>query len=289
MKFAIITPSYGPDFERAELLANSVKELVSADVEHLLLVDRRDVPQFNVLRGPRTRVLEVESILPWWIRRMPGARRWWLSLKTLPIRNWILQQVVKLSVGEHIDADNYLFVDSDVSFIRPFNPNEFVDSENNLRLFRVPNAARQESHFRWHRTAARLLGLPSTDYFGANYIGNIISWRRDVLTQLYRHIEKSTGRSWKSAVCSSLHLSEYILYGIFVEHVLKGAGHYYQEQAHCHISWDYDVSTQAGLDQFIAETRPEHVAVMVSSKDCISPKQYQESLRQISRGLQLIS
>jgi len=186
---------------------------------------------------------------------------------------------VKLSAAEHLDADGFIFVDSDVSFIRPFDPAEFVDADGRVRLFRVPGAAQLPTHFRWHRTAARLLGLPPTDYFGANYIGNMITWRRDVLTKLYRRIEDVTGRSWSAAVCSQVHLSEYILYGIFVEHLLAGEGHFYQERAHCHISWDYDVSTPAGLDSFIADTRPDHVAVMVSAKERIPAARYSDALK----------
>jgi len=279
MRHVIVTPSYGPDFERAKLLAESIKEFVPESAEHILLVDRRDVPQFRSLAGPRTRIVEAESVLPWWVRRVPGARRWWLSLRSLPIRNWILQQVVKLSVAEHFDADVFNFVDSDVTFIKPFDPSEFVSPEGLVRLFRAPGAAQFATHTRWHQTAARLLGLPASDYFGANYIGNMITWRRDNLIAMYRHIENVTGRNWAASVCSRLHLSEYILYGIFVEHVLKGQGHYYEDRAHCHISWDYDITTPKGLDEFLSDTLPEHVAVMVSSKSKIPTADYALALR----------
>lgn len=284
MRFQIVTPTFAPDFERAKLLCESVHEFIPAGVEHVLVVDRQDVSLFRPLAGGRTRLVEAESLLPWWVRRVPGARRWWASLKTLPVRNWILQQVVKLSVGDHLDGDGYIFADSDVTFIRPFDPAEFVDPAGRVRLFRVAGAARLPTHFRWHRTAANLLGLPSTDYFGANYIGNLITWRRDTLQALHRRIEMASGRGWVEAVCSRLHLSEYILYGVFVEHLRHGAGHDYQERAHCHISWDYDVSTPAGLDRFIAATRPDHVAVMVSSKSRIPASRYAGALRRFTRA-----
>ena len=282
MRFVIVTPSFGPDFERCRLLVESVKEFVPGTVEHLLLVDRQDVPQFSQLAGPRTRVVEVESVLPRWIMRVPGGRRWWLSLKTLPVRNWILQQVAKLAVGEHIDADAYLFTDSDVTLIRPFDPAEYLNPHGRLRLFRVPGAAQLPTHFKWHQTASVLLGAPPTDYFGSNYIGNMISWRRDHLIGLYRHIEKVHSRPWAEAVCRRWHLSEYILYGVYVEHVLGGGKHYYEDQAHCHISWDYDVSTPSGLDNFFAEVRPEHVAVMVSSKAGLTADAYADRLRRLT-------
>jgi hypothetical protein len=64
----------------------------------------------------------VEDIVPCWIRRVPGVRRLWFSFRTLPIRNWILQQIVKLSVAKVVPAEVLFFVDSDVFFCAPFNP-----------------------------------------------------------------------------------------------------------------------------------------------------------------------
>jgi hypothetical protein len=284
----MITPSFAPDFQRCKLLVESVRDFVTSIEDHVLLVDRRDVPLFRELAGPKTRLIEVESILPRWVMRLPGARRWWLSLKTWPIRNWILQQVVKLGVAEHLDADVYMFVDSDVTMIRPFDASEMIQPDGNVRLFRVPGAAQFESHARWHRTAAKLLGLPSTDYFGSNYIGNLITWRRDHLLSLYERIQQVTSRPWAEAVCSSLHLSEYILYGVFVEHLLNGRGHFYTDHAHCHISWDYDISTPKGLQHFFDETRPDHVAVMVSSKAGLPVSAYQDHLKAFHNQLQSV-
>ena len=74
MKTAIVTPSYGPDFDRCRLLVESVKAFVPGGVEHVLLIDRKDVPAFRPLAGPRTRIVAVEDVLPWWVRRIPGAR-----------------------------------------------------------------------------------------------------------------------------------------------------------------------------------------------------------------------
>jgi len=76
------------------------------------------------LKGPKGRYSElvtVEFVLPWWIMRLPFARRWWLSLKTPPMPNWILQRLVKLSSPCYTSEDVLVFVDSDVAFVRPFD------------------------------------------------------------------------------------------------------------------------------------------------------------------------
>lgn len=275
MKYAIVTPSYGPDFERCQLLSQSIDAHVSGEFHHHVIVDARDVPLFRQLEGPRTTVTSVESVMPWWLRRMPMSRRWWMNFKGKPVRNWILQQLVKLSVSDFIDAESYVFVDSDVAFVRPFDVSS-LETEGLLRLFRVPGAANQPTHRPWHRTSASLLGLPSTDYFGSTYIGNLITWRRDNLQKMHRHIESVTGRPWLQAVSSHWHLSEYILYGIFVEHVLgEKSNQVFTDIPLCHISWNYNLESDADIARFFDELWPEHVAVMMSSKQYIPPARYQ--------------
>ena len=282
MHYAIITPSYGPDFERCRLLCESVGRHVTGDFHHYLIVDARDRSAFRALENRWTTVLTVEELMPWWVRRLPMARGWWFNFKGLPIRNWILQQQVKLSVGEAIDADAYVFADSDIAFFRPF-PMDRLSPGGRLRLFRVPGAARLPGHARWHQTAARLLGLPPTDYFGATYIGNLITWRRDELRQLYRRIEVVTGRPWLEALSREWHLSEYILYGVFVEHDLgAGSRHVFEDVPLCHISWDYRIESQADLVGFLGDVRPWHHAVMVSSKLGIPAARYGHLLDQLA-------
>ena len=282
MKFALITPSFAPDFERCQLLARSVERFVAPGTEHHIIVDARDETLFRTLAGPRTRIRTVESIVPWWLRRMPGASRWWLSLRTLPVRNWILQQMVKLSVGATIDADAYVFVDSDVTFVRPFDAATLQNGEL-TRLFRVPGAANLPGHRRWHRSAAKLLGLPPRDYFGSTYIGNLVTWRRDHLQELYARLERVSGASWQRAVCGQWHLSEYILYGVFVEHMLNDRSrHWHSDVPLCHISWDYDLASDSDVAGFVREIAPHHVAVMISAKQRIEPRRYERLLAAVA-------
>ncbi len=279
MNYAIVTPSYGPDFERCQLLCRSMDRLVSGDYRHILVVDERDRAQFRALEGPRTEVRTVESVLPWWLRRPPFVHRWWFSFKTPPVRNWFLQQLVKLSVSDFIDCDNYVFIDSDVVFIRPFEVEE-LSPGGFPRLFRVPGAANKPTHFPWHRVAADLLGLPKTDYFGSTYIGNLITWRREHLIGLHSHIEAIHHLPWLECVCRHWHLSEYILYGIYVEHVLglSHSNHQAVDTPLCHISWDYPMESDENIERFFGDVRSNHVAVMVSSKNQIPVGRYRHLL-----------
>ena len=275
MRFAIITPSYRFDLGRCQLLCRSVSRHVSGSFHHYLIVDERDRALFRPLENPATTVLAVEDLLPGWIRRIPLSRKWWLNLKGPPIRNWILQQIVKLSVAEHIDADAYIFADSDIAFVRPFATDQLLHGDD-LRLFRVPHAPAFPGLDRWHRAASRLLDLPPADDLTTTYIDNLITWRREVLRLLHRRLEAVSGRSWIEVLGRELHLSEYILYGAFVEHVLgiAAARHEADDSPLCHNSWDYPLATDRDLEAFFAAVNPANVAVMVSSKLGISPERF---------------
>ncbi|MBW4642580.1 MAG: hypothetical protein KME23_06160 [Goleter apudmare HA4340-LM2] len=280
LEFGIITPSYAPDFERCQMLSWSVQKFISPTTTHYIIVDARDLKLFSQLKSPNTEIIAVESMLPWWIQRLPLIKNGWLSLKTVFIRNWLLQQIVKLSIAQHINKDIFVFVDSDVTFIRPFNLQSFI-REDKTRLFRVPNQYNQEfldeypRFAKWKQTASQLLSLPHLKLPTPGYIGNIITWRRDNLFKLYEHIEKISGREWMRTICSSLHLSEYILYGIFVDQVLQEqSGHYYDSGRICHEYWLNKSMSDQELQKFFAETLPEDKAVMISAKANISPQRY---------------
>jgi hypothetical protein len=87
-------------------------------IGHYLVIDRRDVPLFRPLLNSRTELLVVEDLIPHWLFRVPGMRRFWISLQTRPVKNWVLQQIVELSVPAAIREDVLLYADSDMFFIR---------------------------------------------------------------------------------------------------------------------------------------------------------------------------
>lgn len=281
---AIVTPSFAPDFDRCRQLTQSVMEFVDPTTRHYIVVDRRDISLFRALADYRTEIIAVEDVLPCWVFRLPWARRWWLSLKTKPVRNWILQQVVKLALPQYLHEDILLFVDSDVAFVRPFFGQSFI-REGAVRLFRIPGDANIKSQHPWHRTAARMLGLPPVDYFGARYIGNIVSWRRDNVLRLHEHIAQTTGRSWLESALSQWRLSEYILYGVFVDHVLgDAAGHYADSENLCLEYWDDRPMSGDDTKMFLNSIQDHHVAVMISAKARMSVSSYTHLLSRVGTG-----
>lgn len=233
----IVTCSYGPDLRRCERLCYSVDRWVSGNIDHVLIVPTRDRAAFAHLETARRSVLAVEDVVPGHFWQLPISQRWWLDSTGWPVRGWVMQQVTKLSANFATRADNIVFADSDIQFIRPFTRANVI-RDGVLRLHRIPGAKADGEHLRWHHRAAELLG-EAPRYFGADYIGQLITWRRDHLEGLQAHLETVSGQPWYRGVARSLRVSEYILYGAYVDAVVGPyrQQHYADEGDLCHCCW----------------------------------------------------
>lgn len=274
----IITPSYPPDFERCRLLVESVQKHVSPQVTHFLVVKQKDAALFNTLRGPNVEVLIAEDILPWWLRKIPLVRNGWVSFRGALVRNWILQQIVKLSTARAVDRDVLAFFDSDVAFVRPFDIRQFVRGDR-VRLFRVADgnplkAPESGPCDALDRGTCTALGVPLT-HVNDNYEGQMITWRRDRALQLHDHIAGVHGTDWVDALTRLPLFYEYFLYGVFVDHVLKtDSGHFHDDTSICHAYWEEMPMSDAQLQQFFAGIQPSQAAIMISSKAGIPAHRY---------------
>lgn len=282
-EFAVITPSYTPDFDRCKLLARSVQKFVQP-ATHYIIVTQQDYPLFKQLRGPTTEILVVESLIPRWLFKMPFVKNGWFSLKTPPVRNWILQQIVKLSAGYQIEKDVLIYVDSDLSFIRPLDLQTLVQGDQ-VRLFRAYDDSQPIDA--WDLTAAKLLGLPTQKL--PNYLHALVTWRHDNVVKLFQHLEAVSGRGAIATLCRSWHLSEYQLYGAFVEHFLGNeSGHFWETRGLCKEYWDPVNLPNADLESFLSNIEPDCVAVMISAKAGISPTRYQALLEKYETVLERV-
>jgi hypothetical protein len=266
LTYAIITPSYALDFERCRLLAESVCARVAPDITHYVIVDRRDEPLFQRLRGPRTQIVVKQSILPWWLHQVPSSTRWWLSLKGLPVRGWIVQQIVKLSVDAVTQADVCVFMDSDTLLVKPFEPRR-AERAGRVPLFREILPAADPHHAAWQSAAERLLGLSADPGPRISYVAPAVTWLRSNVVGLRRQIERTTGRGWVESLCALPTMSEYVLYGVFCERLLRErSGHYHDATITTLNYWDTERLEDRGLASLRARLRPEHIGVMISAK-----------------------
>jgi Family of unknown function (DUF6492) len=195
----------------------------------------------------------------------------WLNLRRPypPVRGWVMQQVVKLRAAAEVGADVVLLADSDVVFVRPVTDETFR-KEGRVRFYRSDDAVDEglPRHLIWHEVARRLLGLGSAGPPPLpDYVSALNAWDRGVVLALRDRIEDVTGRPWLEAIASQLHVSEFILYGVFVDGVLgRSADVSTSDSMLCLSYWKPTPLSPADAAGFLGGLSPDDVAVMISAK-----------------------
>jgi len=277
MRFALVTPSYHLDYEVCRILIDSVHRFVPAEVAHYVIVSGDDVDLFRQCADERTRVLVQEDIVPERFWRVPFARKWRVNPKTIPVRGWIWQQMVKLSIGNRIDADAYLIIDSDCLFVEPFDPRSLIVDG------KVPFYREEKDWYRtnpesqkWSDVSRRMLRLPPFEEpHSVGYINPLEFWRRDVLLKLHAHV--ANGRRPTALlhdVAWSIRFSEYVLYGVYVDKLLGLAqsGHYEFARHLSHEYWPETPLSPSQLEDFKSKRADGDVLVMINAKSRTPPK-----------------
>jgi hypothetical protein len=267
---AILTPSYAPDFELCSDLNRSVLERTPPNVHHHVIVPTRDKKLFATLRDPRTEVWTVDQFMPSRMVAVPRANLWLnLCSPYPPVRGWVMQQLIKLRAAVELGADVVVLADSDVIFVRPVTIDTFC-KDGRLRFYRHRGAVDDSMprHRIWHDVARRLLGLPPAAPAPlSDYISAFNVWDRRVVLALRDRIEEVNGRPWLDAIAKQLHLSEFILYGVFVEAVLGASAEILETDSMlCHSYWDPAPLCAASAGEFVQALPPGDVAVMISAK-----------------------
>jgi hypothetical protein len=268
-RIAVITPSFERDFALCRSLNKSVVEFMPSGVQHYIVVDSRDVRLFSQLANSRTLVIAKEDVLPGGFKRLPGMNRWYSRDTLLPISGWLVQQIAKIAMAMRLDEPTLLMVDSDATFVRDVDPRIFT-RDGRTRLFKssgaiVGKTSAMEYHITWHENAARLLGIPAAPLPLDDYIGQVISWRRELVLGMCQHIESVTNASWFKSIARTLQVSEYLLYGVYVERVAQSDAIWVDENPRCNSYWHDRPVAHHEISDFVASLNPEDLALMISA------------------------
>ncbi|MGL5361417.1 MAG: DUF6492 family protein [Bosea sp. (in: a-proteobacteria)] len=230
-KAAIVTASYAGDLERCRLLCASMDRFVTGWSKHYLLVEDRDVAAFRALESVARVIVPESALFPDWLKSRPdpsnfGRRRIWTGPGALmrgvpPLRGWHAQQLRKLALPALMPDEVYLYADSDLMFLRPFDLAALSDARG-TRLYRKPAGltADMPEHVSWCRSASGALGLPEPAIPSDDYINNLVSWTKANILALHAQLEHQRGRHWIAEVAATRNFSECMVYGYFVERVL---------------------------------------------------------------------
>ncbi|UUR06970.1 DUF6492 family protein [Sphingomonas glaciei] len=271
---AFVTPTFSPDLERCELLVRSLDKF-APQTPHYLIVDSFEIPLFRHLQSSRTVLLPAEEVIGLAQIRLHLRQNFWLHWRTLPMRGWIRQQILKMAATSSIDEDVVVCVDSDVIFVRPFRQQR-LSQDGKLGLLDVDYVDPMVE--KWTMTAERLLGLSPGSVPRRGHVGHLITWSKAHMRALQGRLEEVSGQPWQVAIGRCRTFSEYILYGVFVREILDYglSEHAPSTLALVRQPWHHDLSTEPGLLSFIAEPEEDNVAVMVHSKFGISPRKVAE-------------
>ncbi len=273
-RIALVTPSFARDFACCKELNQSILAFAPSTATHYIIVDARDMPLFRTLAGDRTVVAAVEDVVPKGYFKLPFSSKWWVSVPALyPAKGWLVQQLVKLSAHRIANETLFVNVDSDVRFVRPFDDSLFIRG-GKTRLYRLPGGVKPGmEHAKWHRAVSRLIGVAPDPLPANDFVGNVISWdRRTVLNALDR-VEKTTGEAWHVAFTRARQVSEYSLYGLFVDKVVgaQAAGVWLDERSWCHTYWGPAPLNESGVEGFARSMREDDVAISIAGYTFTSP------------------
>jgi hypothetical protein len=291
---SIITCSFRGDFETCRLLCESIDRFVPDTIHHRLFVPAHDMRLFGDLASVRRTVAAQESILPRWFFKIPLPGQPWRMLLRLPrrrlymtpfslfVRGWIAQQIMKIAATVASPTDIVVHVDSDGAFIRPLSFGHLVRGQR-IRLYRSPEKVQLNTHRIWHASAGRLLGLPPSDFYGAEYIDPLVVWSRLVLLGMIQRIEAVTGSDWKVALTRTPHFAEYILYGVYADRWLglEAAGLFEESQTLCHGRWTDTFEDAAEEAAFVEALRPEHIVCLIQSTIAMSTVERKQTFERV--------
>ena len=205
-------------------------------------------------RGPRTEVWTVDELLPRRMLPLSVFNAWVNPRRPYPpIRGWVMQQIVKFGAAAELGVDLLVLADSDVVLVRPVTIDTFRN-DGRVRFYRSEGAVdeRLPRHLLWHEVARKLLGLPAEPAPLPDYITAFNVWDRRVVLALRERIEAVTGRPWLDAIASQLHVSEFILYGVFVDEVLGASAPVIPEDSMlCHSHWGPEPMADASVPAFV--------------------------------------
>lgn len=287
-RIAVITPSFERDFALCRSLNKSIGEFLPSDVQHYIVVDNRDFALFSQLANSRTRIVAKEDILPGGFKRLPGMNRWCSRDTFLPISGWLVQQIAKIAMATRLDEPTLLMVDSDATFVRDVDPRIF-SCDRKTRLFKstgaiVGKTSAMEYHITWHENAARLLGISVAPLPLDDYIGQVISWRRELVLGMCQRIESVTSMSWFKALARTVQVSEYLLYGVYVERVAQSNAIWVDENPRCNSYWHDRPVRRSDISDFIASLNPDDIALMISAHSSTDLRVRELIIREASRG-----
>jgi hypothetical protein len=282
---ALLTPSHRKDIERFALLCQSIDACVTGYTRHYVIVNDDDVRLFEKFQSKERVVLPASRYLPKWLLSAPSwllrsRRRIWLSLFSLPVHGWHVQQIVKIAGVLAAPEQRVCIIDSDNLFFRKIDIGRYAGAEKTpLYVDRGAIHGDAPLHSAWLRNCDRLLGLPASLFPADDYVGNVLVWDKTIVKEMIDAVEAATKTDWVLALCRTRPFSEYLLYGRFVtSSPARLAAHDIVERSLAFAHWEDAHLDRSSIEAMMRAASPDQVALCIQSYSSTSVEDIRSAL-----------
>lgn len=274
------TKTYREDTERFLLLRKSIKRLYKGEARHFVVVPRDDLPIFKkITRGDDVELLcENRYVLPkyypkkWYeaLKKVAPGQAWRFSSHA-GRPGWIVQQIVKLNLPEIVPDGPVAIIDSDLFFVKPFDDHDLITADTKRVLVRTEPTTESGKHRKDIEKAREILCLP-TGNSEHHYMGGPAILYLDWIKELSSYLELKHKKHWQEVLYEAENFSEYSIYGIFVEEVLKPQNLVIRQTPFHYSIWDQ--KSYVGFMSEAWDPGNDRICVIFQSNLGISPREY---------------
>lgn len=236
--FVFVTQSYRADLEECTLLCESMDKFCSPEIPHYLIVNDEDYGLFKSHPAFHSRhIYPKSSLLPAYFFRLPFrmlGHSYLVSPLTIPVREWIVQQLCKLAIFSILppEVEAVVNLDSECVFVKPFDVRRISRQEagGSRRWAFYRRIYEEEPCHEEYCSRARqffLLSPASAELEAYTYMTQGVIFHRDNLRRMLDAISRgSITRNWLLRLANTYRFSEFYCYGIYTHHILGDRNHY---------------------------------------------------------------
>lgn len=280
------TPSYRNDLDRVVLLRRSMRKFYSGTANHVVAVPESDLTLFrNALRDDHCTLVSQQSLVD---RRFFPTTLYSLINRYAPTQawrfarragrgGWIIQQIAKLNAKSLLERGSIIVLDSDLFFFRNFGDSDFHSGQHKILVRETPTTE-SGKHRRHMSNARKLLRLPegSTEH---HYMSCPAILQAEWLQEMCRYLERNRGKPWQDIFLEEETMSEYSIYGVFVEEILKPSDLAIRDRSFNHMLWDEHSYSRFFADPHtVLAEDPSKLCVVVQSNMKVSTNEYRRHI-----------
>lgn len=298
-KIAFVTQTYKPDLPQCKMLCKSL-DLFAGFCEHYIFVNDEDYKYFSSLNYGKHHVLKKSKILPWYFFRIPFkilGHHFYVSPFTLPMREWIMQQICKLGVFEVIgDSYDAVFnIDSESILFKPLDINVLV-KDGKFRMYRTENTTLEVAHDDYCKAINSFFAksVPQDILYKYNYMDMPVCFERTNLVRMLKDISKrNIFKNWKFTLANTYRFSENYTYGNFCCNILGGKNHFLTSEKILPVLQAYRFKSAEELYlqlKVLTEKNPECIGVVLqkanrkAKMDYISSDEIEKAIVKLSEN-----